>query len=111
MQSDFSPKIWNEIKEAVQSAIATAHPLDVAAEAKRIAMANCVEKVALADIADSLVRLSLPARVVLFFSEKGREDAAGVSKVMGKVRAHQRVAIRDGALLHEGAVYSVGDSS
>ena len=37
MQSDFPPKIWNEIKEAVQSAVATAYPLDVAAEAKRIA--------------------------------------------------------------------------
>jgi len=82
MQSDFSPKIWNEIKEAVQSAIATAHPLDVAAEAKRIATANGGENVA--DIAESLVRLSLPARVVLFFGEKGREDAAGVSEVMGK---------------------------
>jgi hypothetical protein len=40
MQCDFSPKIWNEIKAAVQSAIAAAHPLDVAAEAKRIAMAT-----------------------------------------------------------------------
>ena len=84
MQSDFSPKIWNEIKEAVQSAIATAHPLDVAAEANRIAMANGGENVALADIAESLVRLSLPARVVLFFSEKAREDAPAVSEVMGK---------------------------
>jgi hypothetical protein len=84
MQCDFSPKIWNEIKAAVQSAIATAHPLDVAAEAKRIAMANGGENAALTDIAESLVRLSLPARVVLFFSEKGTEDPAGVSDVMGK---------------------------
>jgi len=82
MQSDFPPKIWNEIKEAVHSAIATAYPLDVAAEAKRIAMANGGENVALADIAESLVRLSLPARVVLFFSEKGREDPAQVGEVM-----------------------------
>ena len=81
-QSDFPPKIWNEIKEAVHSAIATAYPLDVAAEAKRIAMANGGENVALADIAESLVRLSLPARVVLFFSEKGREDPAQVGEVM-----------------------------
>jgi hypothetical protein len=80
MQSDFPPKIWNEIKEAVQAAIATAYPLDVAAEAKRIAMANGGENVA--DIAESLVRLSLPARVVLFFSEKGREDPTQVGEVM-----------------------------
>ena len=84
MHSDFPPKIWNEIKEAVQSAVATAYPLDVAAEAKRIAMANGGENVALADIAESLVRLSLPAKVVLFFSEKGGEDPARVSDVMAK---------------------------
>jgi hypothetical protein len=84
MQTDFPPKIWNEIKEAVQSAIATAYPLDVAAEAKRIAMANGGENVALAEIAESLVRLSLPAKVVLFFSEKGGEDPARVSDVTAK---------------------------
>jgi hypothetical protein len=82
MQSDFPPKIWNEIKEAVQAAIATAYPLDVAAEAKRIAMANGGENVA--DIAESLVRLSLPARVVLFFSDKDGKDPARVSDVMAK---------------------------
>lgn len=76
MQSNFSPKIWNEIKQTVQSAIATTHPLDVAAEAKRIAKANGGENVALEDIAESLVRLSLPARVVLFFSERSREELA-----------------------------------
>jgi len=68
----------------VHSAIATAYPLDVAAEAKRIAMANGGEKVALADIAESLVRLSLPARVVLFFSEKVRQDPAQAGEVMSK---------------------------
>jgi hypothetical protein len=84
MQYEFSPKIWNDIKEAVQSAIATAHPLDVVAEAKRIAMANGGENAALTDITESLVRLSLPARVVLFFSENGKDDPAGGGEVIGK---------------------------
>jgi hypothetical protein len=84
MQYEFSPKIWNDIKEAVQSAIATAHPLDVVAEAKRIAMANSGENAALTDITESLVRLSLPARVVLFFSENGRNDPAGGGEAIRK---------------------------
>ena len=85
MEHRFSPKIWNEIKETVQSAVATTHPLDVAAEARRIASANSEENVALEDIAESLVRLSLPARVVLFFSESGRKELALGSEVLSEV--------------------------
>jgi hypothetical protein len=76
MQNNFSSKMWNEIKQTVQSAAATAYPLDVTAEAKRIARANSGENVALEDIVESLVRLALPARVVLFFSERSGKGLA-----------------------------------
>ena len=84
MRHDFSPEIWIEIKNVVQSAIITAHPLDVAAEAERIALAKGGENVALEDIAESLVQLSLPARVVLFFSERDRKEPARPGEVLSK---------------------------
>jgi hypothetical protein len=87
MRHDFSPELWNEIKDVVQSAIATAYPLDVAAEARRIALANGGENVALNDIAESLVQLSLPARVVLFFSERDREEPAGSGEMLSEEAA------------------------
>ena len=82
MVNDFSTKMWGDIRQAVQRAIETALPLDVTAEAKRIAHANSEDNIALEDIAETLVKLSLPKRVVLFFNENSGDGLALSGEVL-----------------------------